>query len=245
MYCLYLDDSGSVKNTSEHHFVLGGFCIHAHKIYYARKFLDELAKKIDPNNHENLEFHASEIHAGRGIWKPINKTERHEIIKKVLQCLEVEKNNTAVFACAVHKADYPKRDPVEFAFEDLCSRFEMFLNKKYHLTKQRVKGIIILDKSIHENILQQLAITFRQSGTRWRSLTNLVEVPMFIDSKSSRLIQLADHVAYATFRWYQSKDYKYYDVIQALFDTDENGVIHGLQHAQHSLSCTCPSCLRR
>lgn len=245
MYCLYLDDSGFVKNIDEHYFVLGGFCVHAHKIYYVRKYLDELAKQIQPANPEALEFHASEIHAGKGPWKVFKKAERQEVIRKVLRCLEVEKNNTATFSCAVYKSDYPRRDPVEFAFEDLCSRFEMFLIRQYHLTNQRVKGSIILDKSIYENILQQLAITFRQTGTRWRNLANLVEVPMFIDSKSSRLIQLADHVAYATFRWYQSKDFKYFDVIQALFDTDENGVIHGLQHAHHSLTCTCPSCLRR
>jgi hypothetical protein len=244
MYFLYLDDSGFVQNINENHFVLGGVCVHGHKIYWLKKYLDDLAQEILPANPEALEFHASEIHAGKGIWKSISKPKRQEIIRKVLWAIEKEKSNTAAFACAVHKPDYPTKNPVEFAFEDLCSRFEMFLNRTYHLDKQRVKGIIILDKSIHENILQKLAISFQQFGTRWRTLTNLVEVPMFIDSKSSRLIQLADHVAYAVFRRYQALDLKYFDVIQRLFDTDENGVIHGLEHKHHSLSCTCIACLR-
>ena len=244
MYFLYLDDSGFVQNINEHHFVLGGFCIHGHKIYWLKKYLDDLAKEILPENPEALEFHASEIHSGKGIWKTISKPNRQEIIRKVLGALEREKSNTAAFACAVYKPDHPTKHPVEYAFEDLCSRFEMFLNRTFHQENQRVKGIIILDKSIYENILQKLAISFQQFGTRWRTLTNLVEVPMFIDSKSSRLIQLADHVAYAVFRRYQALDLKYFDVIQRLFDTDENGVIHGLEHKHHSLSCTCIACLR-
>ncbi len=244
MYFLYLDDSGSIKNVSEHHFVLGGYCVHEHQVYWLRKYLDDLASQILPENPEALEFHASEIHSGKkGLWKSINKPERQEIIRKVLKALEQKKSKTAAFACAIHKPCFPTRNPIELAFEDLCSRFEMFLNRVFHQTGNREKGIMILDKGIYENILQELAITFRQSGTRWRSLTNLIEVPMFLDSKSSRLIQLADHVAYATFRWYQSKDYKYFDVIQGIFDSDA-GKIHGLEHKQHSLKCTCPACLR-
>jgi len=68
---------------------------------------------------------------------------------------------------------------------------------------------------------------------------------MFLDSKSSRLIQLADHVAYATFRRYQADDVTYFNVIQELYDSHDD-VIHGLSHKQHSIpKCTCPACLRK
>ena len=46
MYFLYLDDSGSVQNTTEHHFVLGGVCVHESKVYYVRKYLDEYALEL-------------------------------------------------------------------------------------------------------------------------------------------------------------------------------------------------------
>ncbi len=244
MYFLYLDDSGSAVNVSEHHFVLGGFCIHEHQVYWVRKYLDDLAEQILPGNSESLEFHASEIHAGKkGLWKSKNRTERKEIIRKVLRAIDQKKSKTAAFACAIHKPCFPTKDPVEFAFEDLCSRFEMFLNRVFHQTGNREKGVIILDKTIYENVLQKLAITFRQSGTQWRHLTNLIEVPMFLDSKSSRLIQLADHIAYATFRRYQAMDIDYFNIIQGSFDTDA-GKIHGLEHKHHALTCTCPACLR-
>jgi hypothetical protein len=244
MYFLYLDDSGSIANIDEHHFVLGGFCIHVQQIYHIRKYLDDLAESLFPTNPETVEFHASHIYAGNGPWGAFKKSQRIEIIRRVLGALQCRRNIAVSFACAIHKPDFPTKNAVEFAFEDLCSRFEMFLSRMYHQTKAREKGIIILDKTVYETSLQQLAITFRQSGTTWRTLANIVEVPMFIESTTSRLIQLADHIAYATFRRFQRCDTTYFDVIQRLFDTDERGIIHGLEHKHHTLQCACTGCMR-
>ena len=249
MYCLYLDDSGSTANQDEKYFILAGVCVFEHKIYWLRKYLDELANEIYPENPNIIEFHASEIFSGREEpWKSLKKIERVEIIKKVLKSLEVEQSKTppVVFACAVHKDSFPKNDPVELAFEDICSRFEMYLNRIYHQSgkKESHRGVIILDKSTKETSLQKLAIDFRQIGTKWRTLNNMAEVPLFVDSKASRLIQLADHIAYAVFRRYQSSDLNYYNCIEGCFDSD-GGKIHGLIHKQHyNPNCTCPACLR-
>lgn len=155
--------------------------MHDSKVYYLRKYLDDLAQEILPESPSTLEFHASEIHAGLGPWK--GKPNRKEIIKRVLKALVTQYSKTAAFACAVHKPCCgAAQDPVEFAFEDICSRFQLFLDRVFHQTNVREKGIIILDKSIYENVLQKLAITFRQGGTRWRIPRDLIEVPMFLDS---------------------------------------------------------------
>jgi hypothetical protein len=50
---------------------------------------------------------------------------------------------------------------------------------------------------------------------------------VFLDSKASRLIQLADLVAYALFRHFEHDDSNYYDVISSCFDRD-GPVTHGL-----------------
>ena len=65
MYLLYLDDSGSTKNKSETHLVLGGMCIHEHQINYFTNQLDSLAVRLDPVNPDSVEFHASAIYSGR------------------------------------------------------------------------------------------------------------------------------------------------------------------------------------
>ena len=49
-----------------------------------------------------------------------------------------------------------------------------------------------MDKSDnYESALQSLARTFRAKGTRWGDLRNMSEVPMFVDSRASRIVQIA------------------------------------------------------
>ena len=54
---------------------------------------------------------------------------------------------------------------------------------------------------------------------------------MFLDSKASRLIQLADLIAFAIFRHYERGDSRFYSIIQAGFDA-EGGIVHGLYEKQ-------------
>ncbi len=245
MYLLYLDDSGSPNNTSEEHFVLGGFCIHENGLYWLNTHLDELAEQIDPAHPQYIEFHASETFRGKTApWDKMTKDQRRKVIKDVLSVASKESKTISVFACAVHKTSYPNVDPVKLAFEDLCQRFQFFLNRIYVESgkKNSQQGIIILDKSSYENSLQSLATHFRNNGTRWGNLNNIREVPLFVDSKASRGIQLADHIAYSVFRRYEAGDINYFNIIQGCFDS-KDGKIHGLAHKQLALTCTCPSCL--
>lgn len=248
MYLLYLDDSGSSKNTNESHFVLGGVCVKEDKNFFINQRLDSLAASIDSASPHNIEFHASEIAGGRKEpWSRFkDRTQRYKIIKDVLGVLNQEARNVCIFSCAIHKASYPGKDPVKLAFEDLCSRFNMFLDRLYYNKHESHRGLIIFDKSSHETSLQGLASDFRREGTRWGgTLNNLQEVPLFVDSKASRLIQLADHVAYAVFRRYEADDLAYFNVIERHFDSDGQK-IHGLVHKQfNNENCTCPACLSR
>lgn len=136
------------------------------------------------------------------------------------------------------------RDPVELAFEDLCSRFDMYLNRLKG-TGDRQRGILILDETTHETTLQRMAREFRTLGTRWGVVRNLAETPLFVDSQASRLVQLADNVAYAVFRRYNSCDAQYFDIIAPKFDSFE-GVVHGLSHKQQTdPTCMCVACATR
>lgn len=249
MYLLYLDDSGSAQNKNENYFVLGGVCVPERSIKWLTEQLDELASKINPDTPSSVEFHASEIFSGRkSPWKDIkDKNERIQIIKNVLSILKDAQFDTKVFASAIHKDSYKNIDPIKIAFEDLCSRFDMYLNRVYHGSEAKYshKGLIIFDKNAYENNLENLSFEFRQKGTRWRELKNIREVPFFVDSKSSRIIQLADHIAYSVFRRYNAGDLNYFNCIEDRFDSSE-GVIHGLSHKQnYKPSCTCPACITR
>jgi hypothetical protein len=247
MYILYLDDSGSAPNLLEDYFVLGGVCVPERSMNWLTTELDKLAIEIDPIEPNKVEFHASEIFSGRNLpWNEYkNRSERSDILKKVLNTLKSANSDTVAFACAIEKKSYPKNDPMQMAFEDLCSRFDMYLERIFRETKQSHKGLIVFDNSAYEGSLQKLSLEFRKEGTRWRNIKNIREVPFFVDSKASRLIQLADHIAYAVFRRYNANDLNYFNCIEDRFDKYSN-TIHGLCHKQTSNpNCTCPSCLTR
>ncbi|MDR0649430.1 MAG: DUF3800 domain-containing protein [Synergistaceae bacterium] len=247
MYLLYLDDSGSPQNVNENHFILGGFIIPETSLYWVNKNLDNLAEELPTNSADIVEFHASEIAGGRkSPWEQFkNKQERLDILKKVLQVATDSRNGIKILACAVEKNQFPGADPVELAFEDLCSRFHQFLQRKHVSNNEKANGLIILDESSYKTTLQRLAKNFRTLGTKWgHVLTNIQEVPMFVDSKASRGIQLADHIAYSIFRRYEHADLTYYNIIEGYFDSVD-GRLHGLCHSTLKQSCTCPYCMQK
>jgi hypothetical protein len=173
----------------------------------------------------------------------MSRDEAQGVIKSVLKILAESYDTAKAFACVVHKDSYPSRDPVELAFEDLCSRFDIYLSQ-LRGAGDRQRGLLILDQSSHETSLQAMARDFRTLGTRWGVLRNLADTPFFVDSKASRLVQVADHIAYATFRRFQMCDAQYFDIISSKFHSVD-GIVHGLSHKEHNNNCMCIACLSR
>jgi hypothetical protein len=109
--------------------------------------------------------------------------------------------------------------------------------------KQR--GLLILDENSKETALQKLSIDFRTIGTKWGVIRSIADVPLFVDSKASRLIQMADHIAYAVYRRYNSGDTSYFDIIANKFQSSD-GVLHGLAHKHKTgYTCMCVACFSR
>lgn len=226
--------------------VLAGVMVFERQIHWIAKRMDELADSLFPGNGLSVEFHASEIFGGRGPWKSIKDSKaRISVITKVLEILAESHESVQAFACAVHKPSFPGRDAMEMAFEDLCSRFDICLKRMHVEQSNSQRGLIILDKSTYETSLQKMALNFKSLGTQWGSINNLAEVPLFVDSRSSRIVQLADHIAYSVFRRYERGDTKYLDIILSKFDNRE-GVLHGLAHKQNKPArCMCPASMSR
>lgn len=237
MYLLYLDDSGSAGNLNEDYLVLGGITLFERQFHFVNRELDNLAAAINEESPDSIEFHASAIFSGRNYpWSSMDKARRRKVISDVLNVLKYSHDSARAFACAVHKPSFPNSDPMEIAFEDLIKRFDMFLKRIYaterDLERKSQRGLIILDKSSYETSLQKLSLDFKSLGTRWGTIRNIVDVPMFVDSAPSRLVQLADHVAYAVYRRYESGDTSYLDLIIDKFDS-EGGKIHGPFISKH------------
>ena len=244
MYLLYLDDAGSPSNPNDSYVVLGGIGVYEAQVDWFSRELDKLATPFEKNP-EDIEFHASSIFSRREKpWKELSLDQARGVLKAVLKVVSESYDTARLFSCAIRKADFPGEDPVKLAFEDLCQRFDLFLSNESK-SGQRDRGMLILDESTHETSLQSLSREFRKVGTRWGSLKNIADTPFFVNSQASRLIQIADHIAYSVFRRYNAGDAQYFDIVASRFH-EVDGIVHGLSHKHAGRQkCLCPACLSR
>lgn len=226
MYLLYADESGSTGDPKQQFFVLAGFCVFERQGYWIAQELDKIAARFNPADPASVELHGNPIYRGKGVFRRFPKADREEAFADALKIFLSSHPSNRLFACVVKKAVVSPIDPVEFAFEQMSSRFDHYLTR-LHKTGDTQRGVILFDKSTYETTLQALATDFRTIGHRWGILRNFAEVPLFLDSKASRLIQLADLIAYAIFRYYESGDEKFFSIIKHRFDA-EGGIVHGL-----------------
>lgn len=245
MYILYVDDAGSPTNNQNKHFVLAGVALFEAHGFFLQNELEKVVASTGLVDPETLELHGNEMQSGRDRWRPLRgKAERRSVISDALAQAFKLRGDWRLFGVVIEKAAIAGRDPVEYAFEQLCSRFDMFLSRKRHSGKAH-KGLIVLDKSTKETRIQGLTAEFRRSGHSWGRTHNLADVPFFADSRATRLIQYADLVAYALWRAFEHNDWEFYDQIHHKFDS-EGGVVHGLLHERYAnSSCPCVYCASR
>jgi hypothetical protein len=226
MHILYLDDAGSVTNASERFFILAGVSLFERQTFFLEQALDRVAAEFRAADPKHLELHGNAMLAGRGFWRGVPRLERRRGIADALQTISAVHGSSRLFAAVIEKAAVSPEDPVEVAFEEIASRFDRFLLRR-HRDGDSQRGLIVLDKSTMETRLQALATEFRFVGHRTGRLTNLADVPFFVDSRASRLIQYADLVSYALWRRYERDDPEFFDIIADRFDR-EGGTVHGL-----------------
>jgi len=226
MYLLYADESGSVGDPDQHFFVLAGLCVFERQGFWISSQLDDLAARFNVADPAAVELHGNPMFAGKGMWRRHPKEHRLQAMKDALAVFLRSHPSNRLFASVVRKSRVSPADPVEFAFEQLGSRFDHYL-RRLHKAGDTQRGIVIFDKSTYETTIQTLATDFRTVGHSWGVLRNFSEVPLFLDSKASRLIQLADLIAYSVFRKYEREDDSLFSIIQHRFDS-EGGVVHGL-----------------
>ncbi len=217
-------------------------------LYHLIKAADDLVASFGLGDPNEIELHGSPMYSGRsGVWHTIrNRSDRENMIIQALSLLASQRASVRLFAVAVDRVAVAPRNPVELAFEEICNRFNLHVarwNDKNPKNTQR--GLIVMDESRHEQPLQGLARQYRVQGGRWGVFRNLAEVPLFVDSRASRLVQLADLVAFATWRKYEYQDGRFFDRLVPSFDA-QGGIIHGLFHYREAATdCYCVACFSR
>lgn len=136
----------------------------------------------------------------------LTRDERRELVLEIAHC--VSKWDFAVlFFEAIDKLHF---DPVrtnrsvgEQAFEQLVSRFEQFLRRAKH----PMHGLLVHDNNQtvarkHTDMMRQ----FHSQGTLWSKVERINETPLFVDSRLTRLVQIADLCSYAIRRYVENAE---------------------------------------
>lgn len=129
----------------------------------------------------------------------------------------------------------------------MVSRFQHYLT---HVATQAVTagstlvrdyGLLIHDNN--ETVAKkhtELMRRFHSSGTLWTTIDNIIETPLFVDSRLTRMVQIADLCAYSLRRYCENGDT---DLFRRIFQRADRfgGRAVGVRHFT-DLSCTCEIC---
>ncbi|MBI2803641.1 MAG: DUF3800 domain-containing protein [Planctomycetes bacterium] len=244
-YLLYVDESGDPGRHGSSHLILAGAALFEGKWLPLEKDLRMLIDRFFPVPPKPTEIHLAELRQGRGVFRSLTKGERTALLNEFCQVatnlIETELTCFAVIADKAHwfasNGGKTGDDLYAEMFEDLSSRFDLYLRRRY-AEGAPSKGIIIADPhkaSLCEALKSQQRL-FQRQGHRWDALHNLIETVFFLDSHESPGLQLADLTSYAVWRLVNSNDDSIVRKISALFDREPTtsrinpGKWHGVKY---------------
>jgi len=176
----------------------------------------------------------------------LTRDERRQLIRDVAECISGW-GFARLFAECVDKLHFdPAKMPRsldEQAFEQIVSRFEQYLqNAEGPSQKQKNYGLLVHDNNQtvakkHTELMRR----FHQQGTPWTSITRIIETPLFVDSRLTSLVQIADLCAYALRRYLENQES---DLFAKIFHrADRRGsVVVGVRHWAPE-TCACEICV--
>jgi len=153
---------------------------------------------------------AKKNYAHTKAYVHLTRDERASLVREVADCVSGW-GFARIFSENIDKLHF---DPVrthrtvaEQAFEQVVSRFERYLADMESLNAgERSLGILVHDNN--DTVARRhtaLMRDFLAKGTLWTSIKHIIETPLFVDSKLTRMVQIADLVSYA-FRRYHEND---------------------------------------
>lgn len=230
MYVCYVDESGDPGKNGSTYLLLGAIAIFEGRWRNVREDLDQLILKyFPPPGARPPEIHLADVRRGKAPYRGMTAAQKSAMIADLCQ---VAANNLATelrfFTVIAHKPTWFAANPGRTGddlysdlFEDLSSRFDLFLRHRYAEGAPN-KGIIIADphKPDLSKALKAKHGTFQQSGTRWGRVYNLIETVFFLPSHESPGLQLADLCSYGVWRLLTANDPSIAIQISALFDRE-------------------------
>lgn len=126
----------------------------------------------------------------------------------------------------------------EQAFEQLVTRFDTFLSKD---CQTDCLGVLVHDNN--ETVAKkhtELMRHFHENGTLWSRIARIAETPLFVDSRLTRMVQIADLCGYALRRYVENGEETLFSEVFKRAHTFRGKAV-GVRHFT-SLECGCQIC---
>lgn len=175
----------------------------------------------------------------------LTMTERENFIFEIAK--QIGKwTNARIFAECIDKSHY-NRAKSQYgsinhqAFEQLVSRFETYLKIATKNIGSKQFGLLIHDNNqTVEKKHTEMMTRYQETGTLWTSIKGIIETPLFVDSKLTSMVQIADLCSFALRRYLERSEDKIYKEIIKRADKKEGRMV-GVRHFTDR-SCTCNMC---
>jgi len=226
MYFLYVDESGDpgLDGGTDHYVLLG--------VAIVEDIVNALARELQRVVQQYPAMRGGELHfrklvRGEEPFDRLSKQDRWRLADDVFNT--IAQADVTLFAVVVNKRrhtarySFPRR-PDLLALEFLVERFDIFLQRKKAL------GCVVYDSKgkAADDELRRFFDSWRQSGTSMRRLDNIIETVFFAPSNVTRLLQVADFCAHATFLCFERNNDVRFNQIKDKFDKDpETGEVYG------------------
>ena len=80
MHLLYADESGSIGDPAQNHFVLAGVSVFERETHWVETELNKIAARFSPHAPHDIELHGSPMRTGRHGWDQHPQADRHQAI---------------------------------------------------------------------------------------------------------------------------------------------------------------------
>lgn len=268
MYLLALDESGTHNDAPV--LLLAGLAVHEADVRRLERALHGVVAHhlaplgLNPHKHE---VHATDLKKpsrgkpARGRypatppseWLTVDASVRLGVLADVYTALTTFQPADPTYPLRLigavidrsHKRYGPVKAAEAYAYDHVLHRFDDMLRRITAAAPVEQRGVVLHDRRAeHERRIQNQAAVWQRSGAR---LDSLVQVPVFSDSRASRLIQAADLVAYALWRHYQpTTDDLHSTALWPLVDVNDRNEMSGVIHITPKYgSCACPPCASR
>ena len=208
MYLSYIDTSGCPEKSDPENFVVVAVIIHDSLLDHMNKMVQDIKTKYFPNMClNNVEFHVKDMLNHTGIYREVSIDTRYSILDDLFAFISAKKTDLKIIGTITDKQIKRVRDIETFGYISVFERFNRYLAQRNGLFKKASetpeRGIAIIDTGVKDQKLRSKLVPILKRGTPRPNFSYLQTDLLFINSKSSNLIQVADCISYCIRKYHR------------------------------------------